>query len=1726
MDERPRSPQSNQVHQIVEKGAQIKSYLSDIVSEKILAMHGRPPAQFHSNYKSRDDSKHAVDLTEKSCSRILIACGMTMIMLVIGAALVGGILLAVTHLDAKEEMVTVAALNLNLKCPGDIVTRTEPGKQFAVVSWKKPVLQGNANTTEVVTFQSNHESNTSFEIGDHEVVYTVTDPEKSQETCSFNVKVRDKERPLFVSCPQNIKIVTDASDGDFQRPTWDLPKAADNAGPPKVTTNYRGSERFDIGTTVIRYTATDAAGNVARCVFEVTIIDGTPPSILNCPGDLTETTDRPQWTVPTAADNDQLVSLESDWVPGDTFPLGRTRVTYVAEDSVGLKTECSFTVTVRDGTPPTIRSCPSDITQPTDLRLATAQVVWNPPTAQDNGDLEAFRSSHLPGDIFPLGTTEVVYTAVDSAGFTTDCSFNVTIIDLEAPKFTLCPSNIEKSTKQDGSFDPPTWPVPMATDNAGVPQVTPTYKLGEFELEVKMPVQYTATDASGNTATCLFFVTVADETPPVISNCPEDITVTADSHSPTGRGNWTTPTATDNGLHVTLTSNVRPGHAFRIGRTRVTYTAVDSAGLTTNCRFTVTVLDSSPPTIHDCPSDITQPTDRGVATAQVVWNPPTAWDNGDLEAFGSNHQPDDIFPLGMTEVVYKAVDLAGLANECSFNVTVIDLESPKFTVCPSNIEKGTNPDGSFDPPTWPVPVATDNAAVPQVTPTYEFGEFELEVKTPIQYTATDASGNNATCRFFVTVVDETPPVIRNCPENITVTADPDSPTGRGNWTTPTATDNGVHVTLTSMARPGDLFHIGQIRVTYTAVDSAGLTTNCHFTVTVLDGSPPTIYDCPSDITQPTDRGMPTAHVFWNPPTAWDHGELVAFHANLLPGNIFPLGTTEVVYTAVDSAGFITDCSFNVTIRDLEAPRFTLCPPNIEKGTNPDGSFDPPTWPVPVATDNTGVPQVTPAHEFGEFELEVKKPIQYTATDAFGNNATCLFYVTVVDETPPVISNCPDDVTVVADPQSPTGWGNWTMPKATDNGMHVTMTSNVRSGDLFRIGRTRVTYTAVDNAGLTTNCRFTVTVLDKEAPVFTHCPTDILRTTDVTGRYAYPFWRTPQAVDNSGDPLETTTNYRFQKFELNVRTPIVYTATDPSGNNATCLFYVLITDGTPPKIQNCPEDLTLSTDLHASTRRVNWSLPTTSDNSKNVSLTSDLKNGDLFPLGSSVVTFTATDPAGLTAKCHFTVTVVDMEPPRFTSCPPDMEETSNGRGQFDQPVWETPHAVDNVGQAEVTTAFDFAPFELGTTTLVEYTATDTFNNMATCAFFVTISDGTRPVLGDCPPDVTVPTDPRQPTAHVDWTPPTAEDNSGHVLLTSNFGPGERFPLGQTKVIYTAEDAAGLRDRCRFTVTVEDTEAPVFSYCPRDIEKETNADGKFGYPTWSFPRAIDNSRVNPNITTTSIFGVFPLEEATPIEYVASDKAGNTASCRFYVTVKDRTRPKITDCPGDMTVSIDPRSATGRAMWSVPVASDNGRLVSFESNWDPGDDFPAGQSNVTYTAVDSVGLTSTCQFTVTVEARCNLSLSTPAMKNTYQYRFPFPIAHRADDSTLIRFDFAVRSAGTVFIALADSDTISNVYEIGLARSKSFIRCGVQCKPHYITVKVPKLLSGAKYQRFWITYNSGRGLIKVGRGGGEPFLEWQDPSSDPLDVQRIGIASYHVADWKGYLCKNGTSSKGTDWL
>ena len=176
----------------------------------------------------------------------------------------------------------------------------------------------------------------------------------------------------------------------------------------------------------------------------------------------------------------------------------------------------------------------------------------------------------------------------------------------------------------------------------------------------------TATDASGNTATCTFTVTVNDTENPVIT-CPANITVN-NGAGLCGANVTFAATATDNCPGTTISYSPASGSLFPIGTTTVTATATDASGNTASCTFTVTVADAENPTII-CPAPVTVTTTGCYAT--VALGSPVVTDNCPGTTI-TNNAPVQ-FPVGTTAVTWTVTDASGLTATCTQLVTVSNI---------------------------------------------------------------------------------------------------------------------------------------------------------------------------------------------------------------------------------------------------------------------------------------------------------------------------------------------------------------------------------------------------------------------------------------------------------------------------------------------------------------------------------------------------------------------------------------------------------------------------------------------------------------------------------------------------------------------------------------------------------------------------------------------------------------------------------------------------------------------------------------------------------------------------------------------------------------------------------------------------------------------------------------------------------------------------------------------
>jgi gliding motility-associated-like protein len=114
------------------------------------------------------------------------------------------------------------------------------------------------------------------------------------------------------------------------------------------------------------------------------------------------------------------------------------------------------------------------------------------------------------------------------------------------------------------------------------------------------------------------------------------------------------------------------------------------------------------------------------------------------------------------------------------------------------------------------------------------------------------------------------------------------------------------------------------------------------------------------------------------------------------------------------------------------------------------------------------------------------------------------------------------------------------------------------------------------------------------------------------------------------------------------TNIVITRTwslvDDCGNTALDQIQMItVIDTIAPVLSGCPADINAVADTSYCGVAVSWIPPVATDNCPGVVLTSTHNPGDVFLVGTTTVTYTATDASGIITECSFDVIVATTEP---------------------------------------------------------------------------------------------------------------------------------------------------------------------------------------------------------------------------------------------------------------------------------------------------------------------------------------------------------------------------------------------------------------------------------------------------------------------------------------------------
>ena len=607
---------------------------------------------------------------------------------------------------------------------------TAPANVTAEATGIKTLVSiGNASASDAVGVKSiTNNAPTTFPIGDTIVTWTATDATGNTSSATQTVTVQDTTAPI-ISTPINVSVEASA---ELSVVPFESPDATDAVGVVSLTSNAPAT--FPVGTTTITWTAKDAAGNTSTATQTVTVEDTTAP-VITAPAAVTAEATAPQTIVSiglaTATDMVGVESITSD-APA-TFPVGVTTVTWTATDKAGNSSTATQVVTVEDTTAPTI-SAPVNVV--TEATAPNSVVTYVAPTADDTVGVTSF--THNAPATFPVGITTITWTAKDAAGNTTTATQTITVEDTTAPTITT-PLNVVTEATAPNSVV--TYVAPTADDAVGVTSFTHNAP-ATFPVGITT-ITWTAKDAAGNTTTATQTITVEDTTAPVIST---PINVEVEATALNSMVTYQHPTATDI-VGVTSFTNDAPA-SFPVGKTTITWTAIDAAGNTTTATQTVKVNDTTPAALtvpanmtmeaNGNPSNIA---DLGTAKAIDIVD-------GDISANVKVTEPVSGYQLGANTVNYSITDKAGNVSTGTQTVTIIDTRAPEFTVSPASLTSVTAT-AELTEVAFGQAEATD-FYLKSITNDHPSNLFPVG-ETIVTWTAEDTSGNKSTYKQTVRV---------------------------------------------------------------------------------------------------------------------------------------------------------------------------------------------------------------------------------------------------------------------------------------------------------------------------------------------------------------------------------------------------------------------------------------------------------------------------------------------------------------------------------------------------------------------------------------------------------------------------------------------------------------------------------------------------------------------------------------------------------------------------------------------------------------------------------------------------------------------------------------------------------------------------------------------------------------------------------------------------------------
>ena len=1126
------------------------------------------------------------------------------------------------------------------------------------------VDDGSTDNCEFLTYSLDQSTFGCEDVGQNNVILTVTDREGNTDTAPAVITVEDNISPDLSNLPSPVTIEIDANGYAVMDPVF-IGSFVDEAcdfttsfsvdsfdcddvviaplGPVLVEVNGN----FVPGDHVVDVTVVDASGNTSTTQIGVIVEDNTDPvanvfANINLYLDATgnATLDFEDHIDNGSFDNCSYVATfgRDDLIGGRDFFCDDVNnavpVSGTLTDPSGNTTNFTVSVTARDTIGPVFSSAQGDTTiyavqydcfgifgtgngVPTFDAMdqnCPGPVTYYYQLVDEFGN----RSTISEGSPIPVGEWLVNTIASDNLGNTSIAAFNVTVIDSTLPTMQFLSAPVIALGADGQTTITPAMVENSSYDNCGIESVEFTPAVVDCDDIGSITMTVTVTDWNDNVRTYSnISATVVDEQAP-------QITVEADP------------------VVVALDAN---GDASIVSADVVSL-------VEDNCTADEDIILSVSPSSFDC-------SDAGSVTLTIT-----------------------------------AIDLSGNSSVATKAITVVDTLAPEITVSNITLDLGAN--GSVALPLGTA-LALDNCTSSSVE--YSATTFscdDLGANT-VTVTARDASGNVSQEDFTVTVNDVTDPTLSAVTSSVVVALDAN---GSGSISESDVVaaygDNCGTVTVSVTPTSFGCSDLGSNNVTITATDGSNNTTTVIKAVTVVDNMNPVLTMSAAPVALYLDvNGSATIDASGLGASATDNcSSAPTVTLSNTTFSCAELGSNTITVTAADGNGNSVTATKSVTVYDTLSPAITV-PASVPLNIGASGSVA--LGNPASATDNCGQPVIT--YDVTSFDCSDlgTNTVEVTATDANGNVSTANMTVVVSDNIDPTLTLVSSAVTVALDASGSAVLStSQVVSSVTDNCSGVTVTVSPNSFGCSDIGANTVTVTATDGSGNTTTAITSVTVVDNIDPVITVVanPADVVL--DATGSGSITAAMVASATDNcTTAPTITVTPTTVDCSDLGVVTVTVI-ASDANGNTSTASVPLNVVDNAAPVITSAQGDTTLA----ACEAQFNYAVNVTDNCGFTATMTSGLASGSTFPVGTTTVTWVFADASGNAVTHSFDVTVE----PLGTYTLPVKDEFCFDNGPFDLQNGQTGLVFSGAGVTAAGDVFQPAVAGIGTHTL-NFTFTD-------------------------------------------------------------------------------------------------------------------------------------------------------------------------------------------------------------------------------------------------------------------------------------------------------------------------------------------------------------------------------------------------------------------------------------